>query len=143
MKMTAVSGNLYFCYNRERLFAGNGLRLTPTGDHLFDRGFISFENDGEWLISPVAHAESMNKMGISTRARRQRLLRIGWGDSNRLGNGERSSAEPKAREGRAERERTSPRGRLRGRRSAPDEGQTATGISRIPPRPDFLKTANP
>ena len=45
--------------NRERLFEGNGLLLTPTIDHLFDRGFISFENDGELLISPVAHEESM------------------------------------------------------------------------------------
>lgn len=52
--------------NRERLFEGNGLLLTPTIDHLFDRGFISFENDGELLISPVAHEESMQKMGIIT-----------------------------------------------------------------------------
>jgi hypothetical protein len=52
--------------NRERLFEGNGLLLTPTIDHLFDRGFISFENGGELLISPVAHEESLNKMGIMT-----------------------------------------------------------------------------
>jgi hypothetical protein len=52
--------------NRERLFEGNGLLLTPTIDHLFDRGFISFENNGELLISPVAHKESMNKMGVIT-----------------------------------------------------------------------------
>ena len=52
--------------NRERLFEGNGLLLTPTVDHLFDRGFISFENDGELLISPVAHEESMQKMGVIT-----------------------------------------------------------------------------
>jgi hypothetical protein len=30
----------------ERLDGENGLLLTPTVDHLFDRGFISFENDG-------------------------------------------------------------------------------------------------
>ena len=52
--------------NRERLFEGNGLLLTPTIDHLFDRGFISFENSGELLISPVAHEDSLNKMGIVT-----------------------------------------------------------------------------
>jgi hypothetical protein len=52
--------------NRERLFEGNGLLLTPTIDHLFDRGFISFENIGELLISPVAHKESMNRMGVIT-----------------------------------------------------------------------------
>jgi hypothetical protein len=39
------------------------------------------------------------------------LLRIGWGDLSRLGNGERSSAEPKARSGPNERARVSQRGR--------------------------------
>ena len=52
--------------NRERLIESNGLLLTPTVDHLFDRGFISFENSGELLVSPVAHEESLNKMGIVT-----------------------------------------------------------------------------
>ncbi len=59
--------------NRERLFEGNGLLLTPTIDHLFDRGFISFENNGELLISPVSHEESMNKMGIIT----DRVVNVG------------------------------------------------------------------
>ncbi len=59
--------------NRERLFEGNGLLLTPTIDHLFDRGFISFENSGELLISPVAHEDSMNKMGIIT----DRVVNVG------------------------------------------------------------------
>jgi hypothetical protein len=59
--------------NQERLFEGNGLLLTPTIDHLFDRGFISFENDGKLLISPVAHEESMNKMGIVT----ERVVNVG------------------------------------------------------------------
>jgi len=48
------------------LFEGNGLLLTPTIDHLFDRGFITFENNGELLISPVAHEDSMKKMGVIT-----------------------------------------------------------------------------
>jgi putative restriction endonuclease len=52
--------------NRERLSEVNGLLLTPTIDHLFDRGFISFENSGELLVSPVAHTDSLNKMGIVT-----------------------------------------------------------------------------
>jgi putative restriction endonuclease len=59
--------------NSERLFAGNGLLLTPTIDHLFDRGFISFEGGGELLISPVAHEESMKKMGIIT----DRVVNVG------------------------------------------------------------------
>lgn len=50
--------------NEERLDGENGLLLTPTIDHLFDRGFIGFENDGGLIISPVAHPESLLKMGI-------------------------------------------------------------------------------
>ncbi len=54
----------------ERLDGENGLLLTPTVDHLFDRGFISFENDGELLISPVVHRESLRRMGIPPDERR-------------------------------------------------------------------------
>ncbi len=50
--------------NEERLDGENGLFLTPTVDHLFDRGFITFEGDGRLLVSPVAHRESMMRMGI-------------------------------------------------------------------------------
>jgi putative restriction endonuclease len=59
--------------NRERLSEVNGLLLTPTIDHLFDRGFISFENGGELLVSPVAHEGSLNKMGIIT----DRVINVG------------------------------------------------------------------
>ncbi len=51
--------------NEERLDGENGLLLTPTIDHLFDRGFIGFENNGDLIISPVAHSESLSKMGIN------------------------------------------------------------------------------
>ena len=50
--------------NEERLDGENGLLLTPSIDHLFDRGFISFENSGELIISPVAHRPSLQFMGI-------------------------------------------------------------------------------
>ena len=50
----------------ERLDGENGLLLTPSIDHLFDRGFISFEDDGELLVSPVAHSISLHRMGIPT-----------------------------------------------------------------------------
>ena len=50
--------------NEERLDGENGLLLTPSVDHLFDRGFISFENDGTLLVSPAAHQESLRRMGI-------------------------------------------------------------------------------
>jgi len=52
--------------NEERLDGENGLLLTPTIDHLFDRGFISFEDAGRLIISPVAHGESLRRMGIDT-----------------------------------------------------------------------------
>ncbi|MGB8583308.1 MAG: HNH endonuclease signature motif containing protein [Candidatus Sulfotelmatobacter sp.] len=42
--------------NDERLNGENGLLLTPAMDHLFDRGFISFEDSGLVIVSPVAHA---------------------------------------------------------------------------------------
>jgi HNH endonuclease len=52
--------------NEERLNGENGLLLTPSVDHLFDRGFISFDNDGKLIISPVAHRPSLHRMGIDT-----------------------------------------------------------------------------
>ncbi len=52
--------------NEERLHAGNGLLLTPTADHLFDRGFISFEDGGEVMVSPVADVVSLRRMGLDT-----------------------------------------------------------------------------
>ena len=52
--------------NEERLDGENGLLLTPSLDHLFDRGFISFEDNGRLLVSPVAHKTSLRKMGVPT-----------------------------------------------------------------------------
>jgi predicted restriction endonuclease len=50
--------------NEERLDGENGLLLTPSVDHLFDRGFIGFDGDGALIVSPVAHRESLQRMGI-------------------------------------------------------------------------------
>jgi putative restriction endonuclease len=50
----------------ERLDGENGLLLTPNADHLFDRGFIGFEDSGDVLISPVAHAGSLARLGLTT-----------------------------------------------------------------------------
>jgi hypothetical protein len=52
--------------NEERVNGENGLLLTPTMDHLFDRGFISFEDSGLLIVSPVAHRPSLNLMGAAT-----------------------------------------------------------------------------
>ena len=50
--------------NEERLDGENGLLLTPNADHLFDRGFIGFEDNGDVLISPVVHKESLSRLGL-------------------------------------------------------------------------------
>ncbi len=52
--------------NDERLAGENGLLLTPSIDHLFDRGFISFEDNGRLMVSPVAHTRSLERMGVRT-----------------------------------------------------------------------------
>jgi hypothetical protein len=53
--------------HEERLNGENGLLLTPSIDHLFDRGFIGFEGNGSLIISPVAHRPSLERMGIEVR----------------------------------------------------------------------------
>jgi len=52
--------------NEERLDGENGLLLTPNADHLFDRGFIGFEDNGDVLLSPVAHKDSLARMGLAS-----------------------------------------------------------------------------
>lgn len=54
--------------HEERLDGENGLLLTPSMDHLFDRGFIAFEDSGQTIISPVAHRDSLLRMGIAPEA---------------------------------------------------------------------------
>jgi len=50
--------------NDERLDPENGFMLTPTIDHLFDKGFISFENTGSILLADVADRDAMERMGV-------------------------------------------------------------------------------
>jgi putative restriction endonuclease len=52
--------------NNERLDGENGLFLTPTIDHLFNDGYISFRDNGGLIISPVAHTDALIKMGVPT-----------------------------------------------------------------------------
>ncbi len=54
--------------NEQRLDGENGLLLTPTVDHLFDKGFISFESTGQLIVSPVADPVSLKRMGIGRSA---------------------------------------------------------------------------
>ena len=50
--------------NDERLDPENGLMLTPSVDHLFDKGFITFDDDGQVVLAEVAHKESLKRMGV-------------------------------------------------------------------------------
>jgi putative restriction endonuclease len=61
------------CSNEERVNGENGLLLTPSIDHLFDRGFIGFEDSGNLIISPVAHKPSLQRMGVET----ERSINVG------------------------------------------------------------------
>ena len=59
--------------NDERLDGENGLLLTPNADHLFDRGFIGFEDNGDVLVSPVAHVDSLSRLGLNS----SRVINVG------------------------------------------------------------------
>jgi hypothetical protein len=49
----------------ERLSQNNGLLLAPHINHLFAKGFISFADNGDLLISPRCPAEVLSAWGIS------------------------------------------------------------------------------
>lgn len=48
----------------ERLDGFNGLPLTPNLDRAFDRGYVSFAEDGSIMISPTMSTASMQALGI-------------------------------------------------------------------------------
>lgn len=48
----------------ERLDQDNGLMLTPTIDHLFDKGFISFSDEGLLLVSSMLSVETCRRLGV-------------------------------------------------------------------------------
>lgn len=52
------------CNSNERLDGENGLLLSPNIDHLFDKGYISFEDNGDLIISEFADRNTLKKMGI-------------------------------------------------------------------------------
>jgi hypothetical protein len=54
--------------NHERLDGYNGLLLAPHIDHLFDRGYISFEDDGAILISFRIPSSQFKLLGIDREA---------------------------------------------------------------------------
>jgi hypothetical protein len=52
--------------NQERLDEFNGLLLAASVDRLFDRGLISFGDDGALLVSPQVSREDLASMGLRT-----------------------------------------------------------------------------
>jgi len=53
--------------NHERLDGYNGLLLTPTFDHLFDKGYISFSDEGEILVSARLPDDVRSSVGLPDR----------------------------------------------------------------------------
>lgn len=51
----------------------NGLLLTPNADSLFDRGFISFDDDGILLLSPVLETQVLHQLGLPV----ERAMNVG------------------------------------------------------------------
>jgi predicted restriction endonuclease len=51
--------------DEEKLDGFNGLLLAPHVDRLFDRGLMSFKDDGKMLISPQLEPEVLSKWHIS------------------------------------------------------------------------------
>ena len=50
--------------NTERLDKNNGLLLTPTFDKLFDKGFISFDENKKLVISNYLDGDSIDKLNL-------------------------------------------------------------------------------
>jgi putative restriction endonuclease len=59
--------------NDERLDPHNGLLLLPHYDHLFDRGYIAFDDAGTLLRSPAILTLPPERLGINPNARLRRL----------------------------------------------------------------------
>ena len=50
--------------NQERLDGNNGLLLAPNIDKIFDNGFISFEDNGDILVSSKIDQTTLNQLGL-------------------------------------------------------------------------------
>ena len=51
--------------DEERLDGNNGLLLAPHIDHLFDRGYISFSDEGDVLLSASLSKEAATALGVA------------------------------------------------------------------------------
>jgi hypothetical protein len=55
----------FICDDREKLDGFNGLLLSPHVDHLFDRGYISFSDSGDLLVSKELNHAVLESWGIA------------------------------------------------------------------------------
>lgn len=55
--------------NEERLNGNNGLFLSPHVDKLFDKGFISFERDGDLMVADSLNRDVLKKWSIDPKQR--------------------------------------------------------------------------
>jgi len=62
--------------NQERLDGNNGLMLAPHIDRLFDRGYISFEDDGELILSTHLPEAVRLKWGVA-----QKIPRVAFSEA--------------------------------------------------------------
>ena len=53
------------CENNEKTNLSNGMILSPLFDKLFDRGFISFDNEGQLIISDWLSQENKNRIDFT------------------------------------------------------------------------------
>ena len=59
--------------NDERLDVDNGILLSPTFDALFDKHFISFENNGKIILSNEIDRKAFQKIGITGSEKLQQI----------------------------------------------------------------------
>lgn len=64
------------CDNKDRLNPNNGLILSPNIDHLFDKGFITFGDDGQIIISEIISESDQRIFGIDNQSRIFRDLNV-------------------------------------------------------------------
>ena len=57
----------------QRVNKFNGLLLTPNLDSLFDKGFITFEDDGKIKISGKISGSNLNKLGVNSSMRLRKM----------------------------------------------------------------------
>jgi len=64
--------------DQEKLDGCNGLLLSPHVDRLFDKGLISFQNDGDVMVSKKLGSETLSRWGLN------KIVNVGSFSSNQI-----------------------------------------------------------